>query len=1385
MPFVPLQQDTIEPAGFVPLKEMPASGFTPIERPVQEPEQPGILRNVALNNPLTAAGETVLNLGSQMVALPVAGLAGLATEAGNALGLTDRHGADVVQDVASAMTYQPRGEMGQAGAELVAWPFEKLAEGARYAGEKTLDITGSPLAATAVDTTINALTMAVGIRKKGTLERAAENQAKPEPMPIADTPKATDPMAATPADVANPQPMAVMPTETTARIAEPLSVPDEARPSPQEMNAPAVLPESRNVDVPGIRAMDGAQPAKSEGFVPLNEVVDGKIPARQEQSGFAPLDNPELNASHELSAEISRPGVDASLPDTPVDQVRNAWAPGAEYVGLGIDKPAEGVVLTDKPIRREDVLIPFMQALDTTLYEGRVKGKSRLGFYIPGKQAVRIKGKSDLEVASHEIAHLIDDRVPEISQAWKQGPEAKTFTNELRGVSYDKGKTYEGFAEFVRLYMTQPAEAKAKAPNFYRWFDDFTQRHEYGPAIQDAQRGMSAWFNQDALHRAQSKIGMQKDLNSALNGVFDRFRQSTVDDLHGLYRMERDLKGKIEPLGAYEIARNTRGAGGMVDGSIRLGAPVRQPDGSFAFAGKGLEKILEPVANELDGFLHYAVGRSAKELQQQGREKLFTREEVNAMLALEKPEYKQAFSEYQQWNSAVLDFAEAHGVVNSQIRQLFNRQQYVPFYRAGQPGAYNAGGVTGNWSGIKKLTGGDENLRPILGNMLQNASMLIEASLKNEARLKIVDLAKQKGGGKFLVRIEADQRPVKIDKAQVKDELLKAAGIDPAQARMGMLDAEQAKVVEAIDQAIEQAPGFFEFMLHNQAPHGNVMAVLRNGKPEYYEVADPLLFRAVQSLDRPAQNWVVRLLGLPKRIGQATITLTPDFMVANLARDTIMASIMSKAGFRPAIDSIRGMASRITSDPAYQEFIANGGGFASYLRDEQTFRAHLERFYTSKGIDYKTVLDTPDKLLYGLEAIADAFEMSSRLGEYKRLREQGAHPRHAAYAAREISTDFAMKGDSRELGFMYDTVMFLRPAVLSWDRMARGLVHDENKGAIAAKAGTLALMSVGLYLLNRDKPEYQDLPDWDKDTAWHFFIPQQDGSTLHLRYPKIWEIGALASVSERTMARLLHDDPALGGHVADIVRNTFHLNLMPQFAAPLYEQATNRNGFTAAPIETPGMENVQPWLRAKPGTSETMKRLGEATRNLPEGLQVPPARAEALLRGYFNTWAMYGLMLTDRAFFGKELPAMRADELPVLRRFHEGVPAKHTRYETEFYDMLGESQRLHGTMRALDKTNRSDIADEYANDPESGRYRELQRAQRNLSAINKDMMDVRRSGKTPEQKRSELDALTEERNALLKSAVTGRDEAPATIEPIGQRIEQQRRPTGFMPLGAR
>lgn len=143
--------------GFVPLAQagesLPAGGFVPFKS--DEPAAPDTIprgSTLLLNNPVAAIGETAANLGSQMIALPVAGLAGLATEAGRALGVTEKKGADVVHALAEMGTYQPRGEMGRQLTDLATKPFQWLAEAGQWAGGKTLDATGSPPAATAVDT---------------------------------------------------------------------------------------------------------------------------------------------------------------------------------------------------------------------------------------------------------------------------------------------------------------------------------------------------------------------------------------------------------------------------------------------------------------------------------------------------------------------------------------------------------------------------------------------------------------------------------------------------------------------------------------------------------------------------------------------------------------------------------------------------------------------------------------------------------------------------------------------------------------------------------------------------------------------------------------------------------------------------------------------------------------------------------------------------------------------------------------------------------------------------------------------------------------------------------------------------------------------------------
>lgn len=118
---------------------------------------------------LDAVTEPVMSLGSNALITPVAGLAGLGTAAARGLGLTDAMPGDVVRSIQGAGTYQPRTTAGQAATGILSYPFEKLAQGADWLGERTAEMSGSPALGAAVNTAVQSVPamFVPGLRARG------------------------------------------------------------------------------------------------------------------------------------------------------------------------------------------------------------------------------------------------------------------------------------------------------------------------------------------------------------------------------------------------------------------------------------------------------------------------------------------------------------------------------------------------------------------------------------------------------------------------------------------------------------------------------------------------------------------------------------------------------------------------------------------------------------------------------------------------------------------------------------------------------------------------------------------------------------------------------------------------------------------------------------------------------------------------------------------------------------------------------------------------------------------------------------------------------------------------------------------------------------------
>lgn len=118
------------------------------ERIAQEAKPSTVLKGV---------GEAALHYGTAGIAAPVAGLAGLLTVPSTDADTYSSEASRDIENVMSAMTYQPRTGAGKALTAVVDAPMEAYGKAADRAGQVAVDATGSPGVGAALNTTINFL----------------------------------------------------------------------------------------------------------------------------------------------------------------------------------------------------------------------------------------------------------------------------------------------------------------------------------------------------------------------------------------------------------------------------------------------------------------------------------------------------------------------------------------------------------------------------------------------------------------------------------------------------------------------------------------------------------------------------------------------------------------------------------------------------------------------------------------------------------------------------------------------------------------------------------------------------------------------------------------------------------------------------------------------------------------------------------------------------------------------------------------------------------------------------------------------------------------------------------------------------------------------------
>ncbi len=377
------------------------------------------------------------------------------------------------------------------------------------------------------------------------------------------------------------------------------------------------------------------------------------------------------------------------------------------------------------PQKREGIITHVKAIIGNRLYNNRIKKKGVGGFYNTINGETRLAKYGDIEVLAHEMAHYLDfyhefkalkngkqyrrtlgknDRIEtEISKLYSK---IKNM-NEVASFSYtgnEKLMYSEGFAEYLRAWLTNYEWAAERAPNFTKDFEALLdQDKKLGNKLFSLQIKMHRWYKQGDKARLIDGISGESKADKSLTAserimklrtmeIGAELKQGLFDYLHAAKVMSRSVKGGLtngitEP---YKLLQLINGVEQIFAESYLRGAPYYKPDGSIGFEGISLNKVWgqsKKAGNDrMKDQEAYFAARRAQEAMRKGTEKLFTKGMIKQGLALanKHPYFEKAFSDFQKFNKAMLQFYVDSGYISKDSMNAFlrNNKAYVAFHRA-------------------------------------------------------------------------------------------------------------------------------------------------------------------------------------------------------------------------------------------------------------------------------------------------------------------------------------------------------------------------------------------------------------------------------------------------------------------------------------------------------------------------------------------------------------------------------------------------------------------------------------------------------------------------------------------------------------------------------
>ena len=781
--------------------------------------------------------------------------------------------------------------------------------------------------------------------------------------------------------------------------------------------------------------------------------------------------------------------------------------------------------------------------------------KRMLGVFDPTGELIKLKNRSDLPVLTHEIGHLVDERLGFV-QLMNENEQAQKELKDLsvggskpskNSQNPDLYRSKEGFAEFILNRTINPDATAEKFPELTKQFDKLVDK-DVQSALKTLSDDIRTYDGATVSQQMSAQVGRRVKQKMSLGEKIDNVREKKITlmdaltggeygssdfklnfgdkiaravfDAHSpLYKVNKIL----EDLGAREnddygnlgsshfkkMVRTFAGIGSKIDTVFKNGLIDGQNNyvlDEVTGQRKTFPWIFGPFAKD-ENFV-----KNTEELSNYmiayrtltNAEKFGRKEDITGIGAGLESDHSKAVRYMNEFNNFPAELQE-------QIKE--GARRYRSFSNSILDYGADKGMISKELNEFLKTTGVD------YVNLTRNKKGFADPEMESELEKKMAsgnigEIIKMSKGGNDEIN------DVYGNLAHLANTMIREA--DKNELRQLFLKPFRDEAGSSSD---EKNPRLSDIGFKTLDTDG--VKVFFDGKAEYYKL-HPDIERALKSGDKTADlPPVLTFAAKGLRFGT---TIVPAFQIRNILKDYQEVVLKSETG-QSVYNDIASLFSGEHDHPSDSLYELFGGDQAGhYIKSKDSWNQKIQDII-DESVGNKNVGIIPG-VKHAYELYKNFLEKGERLNRtpefdraYKLAKSKGLDDYqagvHAAYEARDLM-DFAVFGEWMK--YVNQIIPFSNAGVQGWNRLARAAKEGNRVNFTIRALLSMALPAAitRIWIANQGLDQkYDQSPSYMKDLF--NYIGDFGGKSFYI--PRPYEAGLIGATTSRLMDQFIYKNP--------------------------------------------------------------------------------------------------------------------------------------------------------------------------------------------------------------------------------------------------------------------